>query len=151
MATLPSRDSPHPRDSLMIFSNLPAKRASPGRVVPRSARRPAHRRPNNTQRPFLNTPLNLGATRITRSKAKQQGVQTAEQPSQPSPRRRGRPSTTIAAGMTKNTFVKKCKELNRAIAELKKGMFASSLLYSLIIRIRCCWPRFHAIVAFISA
>lgn len=38
-------------------------------------------------------------------------------------RQRGRPATTIAAGMTKNTFVKKCKDLNGAISHLKKCMF----------------------------
>jgi hypothetical protein len=133
MDTLPGRDSPHPRDSLMTFSNLPAKRASPGRVLGRSARRPA-----NVRRAILTTPRNVGTKRVTRSKAKQQEVQTAEQPSPSPPRRRGRPATTIAAGMTKNTFVKKCKKLNRAIAELKKGMFASCGLYSLTLRIRCC-------------
>lgn len=111
MDTLPCRDSPHPRDTLMTFENLPKKRKSPGRVMVPSVVRPD----------VLYTPLNTGKTR---TKAKQQQPQARIQPPEELPRRgRGRPSVTIASGMTQNTFVKKCKALDRAINQLKKSMF----------------------------
>jgi hypothetical protein len=112
MDTVLSRDSPHPRDTLMSFSNLPAKRKSPGRA----AAPPSH------ALDVRRSPIKVTNARTTKSTKKQQRV-LVHAPA-PTPRRqRGRPATTIAGGMTKNTFVKKCKDLNGAISQLKKCMF----------------------------
>lgn len=114
METLPSRDSPHPRDTLMKFANLPAKRRSPGRVLPAS-------------RDVLHTPLRTAKSRSKVVKGKQR---TRIQEPEPTPRQRGRPAATIATGMTKNTFVKKCQELDRAIRDLKESMFVSLFFFA---------------------
>lgn len=145
MDTLPDRDSPHPRDILMTFPNLPAKRRSPGRVGASVTRPDVLRTPlktveTGTKLSRIPTREHLPPPRRGRQKVyntrlktsmKQQQVRVAKAAPEQSPvilqRQVGRPKATIATGMTKNTFVKKCKALDNAISALKKGMFCSSL------------------------
>jgi hypothetical protein len=117
MDSLPSRDTPHPRDTLMNFSQLPEKRRSPGRVTS----------PPSVTRPDLQRVPRKMATRSMKNQhvpLKMAEPRTPKQHdrNQPFKRKRGRPAKTVATGMTKNTFVKKCKELNRVIDPLKKGL-----------------------------
>lgn len=43
-------------------------------------------------------------------------------------RRRGRPSKTVATGMTPNTFRDRCKEFEKAILPVVRSMFANTTL-----------------------
>lgn len=114
MDRLPDRDSRHPRDNLMTISDLPTKRRCPGRPVTDSVPRSG----------ALNTPLK--ANKIAKQPlAKRQGrplIQTVQSQKRP----RGRPAVTISTGMVRDTFNKKCKQLDNAIRALKKSMDCSS-------------------------
>lgn len=154
MDSLASRDSRHPRDSLMTFSNLPAKRRSPLRVVDSPVRAP-----------LLRTPLKVATPRVTtRSNARQvQAQTTAVRMSTKKQttaiggalRKRGRQPATISTGMSRNTFVHKCQRFNQAISQLKQGFFFFFLkifpvLVLLTTRIRCYWSTFCSVVACLS-
>lgn len=139
MSNLPRRDDPHPRDSLLTFSDLPKRRTSGKTITKTPTKMPVLANPPRvTPTPI---PLTKRQAAIASAHKKVKRTTAPEQSSGDSPgRARGRPRATIAKGMSPNVMRKIFKKLDNSLDRVEKSMHVASIISNLQIALDALDP-----------